>query len=172
MRLEIVLLAGMTLFNSMDAGAEPLKCKSFTGTVTLEPDPACQVAARPERRTAFPDATFTGLCFVGRVENAKLDGNDIMLATSVSGVTSPPVFPNSNGVFAAVTVLTLIEKNKPETLVFRDTGVFLADGEVFEQLVLVEGSGRFNGAQGVIQIQGNEFAGAPAIGTLCTHSAK
>lgn len=188
------ILTALACASQSFATLPPPVCQNFGGILTLSSDAGCQILTRSDTRIYFPDLLPTnnsnfrflaslgvvGTCFTGTLTEGTLDGQTIT-GTSYSGQTTnsfptnptQPLF-NSLGLpvtaFSAAT--TLILKNQAGfplgNIYFRDTGLInLSDGSTSEQLVVVGANGLFWGIKGTVQINGNEFTGAPVTGQFC-----
>lgn len=155
-----------------------LTCSSFQGSLTLTPDPVCEITQLKARSKWFPDVTFltdlgvANSCFVGQVDG--MLGNEVLSGKSISGQTlhAYPQNPNdpANILFTAVTVVKTrgAQGQRTGNIYFRDTGMLnLANGVAHEQLVIIGGTRRFHNARGTLSIAGNEFIGAPVSGQIC-----
>lgn len=157
--------------------ASDLSCSSYRGTLTLQPDPLCEITQLKARAKWFPDVTFLAdlgvpnSCFIGQVEG--LFGNEIMSGQSLSGQTThayPPLTASGQLMFSAVTLLKASgdQGQRMGKLYFQDVGLInLQDGIAHEQLIILGGTGQFRGARGTLSISGNEFIAAEVTGQIC-----
>ncbi len=175
-KLAPVLL--VSLLNLPAAGfASKLNCSNYQGTLTLTPDPMCEITMLNTRPKWFPDVTFLAelghpySCFVGTIEGTL--GKEVMSGRSMSGQTAHAYPANAYSEQQIFTAVTMVQTRNAQgmplgRLYFSDFGLInLADGIAHEQLVILGGTRRFRGARGVLTVAGNEFIGAPITGQVC-----
>ncbi|MEH6823158.1 MAG: hypothetical protein V7629_04505 [Motiliproteus sp.] len=168
----------VSLLNLPAAGfAGNLTCSTYQGTLTLTPDPMCEITLLNTRPKWFPNVTFLaelGLpnsCFVGTIEG--MLGNEVMSGRSVSAQTAHAYPANADSDQQLFTAVTMVQTRNTKgrstgRLYFSDFGLINpANGISHEQLIILGGTRQFRDARGALTVAGNVFIGAPITGQVC-----
>ena len=173
------LIATLCLVAVAQVHAGQRTCYEVQGTFRIAPDAACNILQQRARVSRFPDVTFLAelgvpdTCFVGTLEGTL--GTTAVNGLAYSGLTlnELPAIGELQQLFTSASMVVLQDgdSNSLGRLFFRDTGVLnLLDSNINEELVVIGGGGRFRGAKGTVRVSGNQYLGAPLVGTLCTAS--
>lgn len=178
----LVAVIGLVCSGSTISAPEP-HCEQFTGTMTLQADDCSAFQNRIQRERIFQDADFYGLpgtCFYSTISDGELTDwrgrQQKVKGEGWSALTrsrfDPPNSPPSPGLFTAATIVDLRTDDAKQ----RDLGsIYLRDAGVgpdsqfvtAEQLIGVGGTRELSNRTVTLEIRGNEFIGAPVLGTIC-----
>ncbi len=174
---NITLIPAILLsLTSITALANGYTCKYVKATIQgpLTPDPACNIQL--EKQNHFPDLTFLAslgvppqyACFSGSL-NGILSDTPTGTGAPITGTFYAGLTANgiSNTQLTAASAIRLYAGNIELGRVFTKDVIF--DGYDEELLTMVDGSKRYNGGFGTMEITGDALSGPTTLtGKLCT----